>query len=457
LDIRPLTCFAAETDPAIDVVPVTRSGLEAWLGAQNPARAAFVKAAGFKGDAGKVLALPAKDGALEAFLVGAGAEDPFWAGDLPSRLPEGTYRLIGYGNDLSLAALAWAMGAYQYTAHKAAKRAPAKLLVPGGVAPDVVAAAEAITLVRDLINAPASDLGPAELEAAVRNLARRHDAAVSVVAGDDLLRQGFGLIHGVGRAAIREPRLIDLNWGSETDPKVTLVGKGVVFDSGGLDIKPASNMVLMRKDMGGAATALGLAHLILSAGLKVRLRLLIPAVENAISGNAFRPGDVLKSYKGLSVEIGNTDAEGRLILADALALADEEAPDLLVDLATLTGAARTALGPDLPALYSDNDDLAEALVAAGVEEGDPMWRMPLWKPYGKWLETPFADINNSGSSTFAGSITAALFLQRFIEKAKAWAHFDIYAWNQSTHPAKSVGGEAQAMRTIFRVLKARYG
>lgn len=457
MDIRPLTCFAGDGEPATDVVPVMRAEFDAWLAAQAPSRAAFVQGAGFKAEPGKVLALPAPDGMLECFLAGANADEPFWAGELPSRLPEGTYRLAGCSGDaLSRSALAWAMGAYQFTAHKAAKRAPAKLLVPGGVPADVVAAAQAVALVRDLINAPAGDLGPAELEAATRNVARRHDADVAVIAGDDLLRKGFGLIHGVGRAASREPRLIDLKWGSADAPKVTLVGKGVVFDSGGLDIKPASNMLLMRKDMGGAAAALGLAHLIMSAGLKVRLRLLIPAVENAVSGNAFRPGDVLKSYKGLTVEIGNTDAEGRLILADAIALADEEAPDLLIDLATLTGAARTALGPELPALYSDNDELAEAILAAGAEEGDPVWRMPLWRPYAKWLETPFADINNSGSSAFAGSITAALFLQRFIEKAKAWAHFDIYAWSQNAHPAKSVGGDAQAMRALFRVLKARF-
>ncbi|MFO1186068.1 MAG: leucyl aminopeptidase family protein [Alphaproteobacteria bacterium] len=458
MDIRPLTCFAGDGEPAIDVVPIARAGFDAWLEAQSPARAAFVKSAGFKGEAGKVLPLAGSTGTIECFLSGASAEDPFWVGDLPSRLPEGVYRLAGYeGTELSRAALAWAMGSYQFTLHKAATRAPAKLRVSGGVPADVLAAAEAITLVRDLVNAPAGDLGPAELEAAARNVARRHDAEVSVLVGDDLLRKGFALIHGVGRASSREPRLIDLRWGSDSHPKITLVGKGVVFDSGGLDIKPASNMLLMRKDMGGAATALGLAHLVMSAGLKVRLRLLVPAVENAISGNAFRPGDVLESYKGLTVEIGNTDAEGRLILADALALADEETPDLLIDLATLTGAARTALGPELPALYSDSDELADAILAAGREEGDPVWRLPLWKPYAKWLETPFADINNSGSSAFAGSITGALFLQRFVEKAKAWAHFDIYAWNQNAHPAKSIGGEAQAMRALQRVLKARYG
>lgn len=459
MDIRPLTCFAGAHEPAVDVCAVTRASLAAWLEGQSLARAAFIKGAGFTAEAGKLLALADAKGGLEAFLTGASTEDPLWPGALASSLPEGAaYRLVGIaGPELERAALAWAMGAYQYTAYKEAKRAPARLALPeGSPSRETLAAAEAITLVRDLVNTPAGDLGPAELEESARHLARRHDAEVTSICGDDLLREGHRLIHAVGRAASRAPRLIDLNWGGAREPKVTLVGKGVVFDSGGLDIKPASNMLLMRKDMGGAATALGLAHMIMSAGLKVRLRVLLPAVENAISGDAFRPGDILKSYKGLTVEIGNTDAEGRLVLADALALADEEAPDLLIDLATLTGAARTALGPEIPALYTESDELAAALMAAGTEESDPLWRMPLYRPYAKWLETPFADINNAGSSSFAGSITAALFLKRFIEKAKAWAHLDIFAWNQAAHPARAIGGEAQAMRAIFRVLKSRY-
>jgi leucyl aminopeptidase len=459
VNLRAPNCFAEARERALPVIAVTRPRLTQWLETQTAQRVAFVKAAGFQAEPGRVLALAAPDGTLEAYLVGANGDDPLWAGSLASTLPEGmAFRLEGVeGEALERAALGWAMGAYQYTAYKAAKRGPARLALPAGQpSPETFAAAEAIYLVRDLVNTPASDLGPAELEEAARLIARRHDADMSSIIGDDLVRGGFGLIHAVGRAASRPPRLIDLSWGETSAPKVTLVGKGVVFDSGGLDIKPASSMLLMRKDMGGAATALGLAHMIMSAGLKVRLRVLIPAVENAIAGNAFRPGDILKSYKGLSVEIGNTDAEGRLILADALALADKETPDLLIDLATLTGAARVALGPELPALYCDNDELAAALLAAGAAEADPLWRLPLYKPYAKWLETPFADLNNTGQNTFAGSIVAALFLRAFIDKAKAWAHFDIYAWNQTAGTSRAIGGEAQGLRAIFRVLKDRY-
>lgn len=458
-EMRQLTCFAAANEPSLPIYTVTRSALPAWLEQQAPERASFIKSSGYKADPGRVLALPDSKGALEAYLAGANADDALWTGALASTLPESsTYRLEGFsGAELDRAALGWALGAYQYTAYKAAKRGPARLALPNGApSAETGAAAEAAYFVRDLVNAPAGDLGPAELEEAARALARRHDAEVSCVVGDDLERKGFGLIHGVGRAASRAPRLIDLSWGASDAPKVTLVGKGVVFDSGGLDIKASSGMLIMKKDMGGAASTLGLAHMIMSAGLEVRLRVLIPAVENAISGNAYRPGDILKSYKGLSVEIGNTDAEGRLVLADALALADEETPDLLIDMATLTGAARVALGPELPAMYCDNEALAGALVAAGAIEGDPLWRMPLWRPYAKWLDSPVADINNSASNGFAGSIVGALFLQRFVEKAKNWVHFDLYAWNQSASAWRSIGGEAQTLRAIYRVLKDRY-
>ena len=317
--------------------------------------------------------------------------------------------------------------------------------------------ADAVFMVRDLVNTPTSDMGPDALEAAVRKLAERHKAEVEVTEGDDLLKRNFPMIHAVGRASATAPRLIDMVWGRKDAPKVTLVGKGVCFDTGGLDIKPASGMLLMKKDMGGAANVLGLASMIMAADLPVRLRVLIPAVENSISANAFRPGDVLQSRKGLTVEIGNTDAEGRLILADALALADEEAPEMLIDMATLTGAARVALGPDLPPFYTGDDALAAELATAAVEVEDPIWRMPLWKPYDAKLASKVADINNVTTDGFAGSITAALFLQRFVERAKSWAHFDIFAWNPAERPHGPVGGEAQAIRALAQVISARFG
>jgi leucyl aminopeptidase len=300
-------------------------------------------------------------------------------------------------------------------------------------------------------------MGPDALEASVRDLARRFKAKVSVVKGDALLGRNFPMIHAVGRARAEAPRLIDLSWGPAGAPKVTLVGKGVCFDTGGLDIKTASGMLLMKKDMGGAANVLGLASMLMGAGLNIRLRVLIPAVENAIAGNAFRPGDVLTSRKGATVEIGNTDAEGRLVLADALALADEEAPDLLVDMATLTGAARVALGPDLAPFYTDDEALASEISAVSTAVADPVWRMPFWMPYDSKLASKIADMNNVTSDGFAGSVTAALFLRRFVEKAGNWVHFDIFGWNPTDRPHGAAGGEAQAIRVLERVIAARYG
>jgi leucyl aminopeptidase len=314
-----------------------------------------------------------------------------------------------------------------------------------------------VFLARDLINTPANDMGPEALEKAARRLARAHKATVAVVKGEDLLKKNFPIIHAVGRASAEAPRLIDLTWGPKGAPKVTLVGKGVCFDTGGLDVKTASGMLLMKKDMGGAANVLGLASMIMEAGLKLRLRVLVPAVENSISAGSFRPGDVLTSRKGLTVEIGNTDAEGRLVLADALALADEEAPQLLVDMATLTGAARVALGPDLPPFYTDDEALAADIAAASAAEEDPLWRMPLWRPYAAKLASKIADTNNVTSDGFAGSVTAALFLQRFVGKAKSWAHFDIYGWNPADRPHGPIGGEAQGIRALEKVISQRFG
>jgi leucyl aminopeptidase len=331
-----------------------------------------------------------------------------------------------------------------------------RLVLPQGVDAKAVAAeANATFTVRDMVNAPANLFGPDELEAAAARMAKTHNAKFSVTRGAALAK-GFPLIHAVGSASPRRPRLIEFTWGNSKHPKVTLVGKGVVFDTGGLDIKPSASMVLMKKDMGGAANVLGLADLIMSAKLPVRLRVLIPAVENAIAGEAFRPGDVFKSRKGLTVEIGNTDAEGRLILADALTYADEEAPEILIDMATLTGAARVALGPDLPPFYTDDDKLAASLAGAALAANDPLWRLPLWRPYYAMIESPVADINNAGVGGFAGSISAALFLRRFVEKAGAYLHFDIFAWTPNPKPGRPKGGEAQGMRALFAMLAKQF-
>ena len=317
--------------------------------------------------------------------------------------------------------------------------------------------AEAATLARDLINTPANDMGPAQLAQAARDLAVRFGAQFNCIVGDELTHQNFPLIHAVGIASPRTPRLIDLTWGDPAHPKVTLVGKGVCFDTGGLDLKPSSAMLIMKKDMGGAANVLALALMVMDAKLKVRLRVLIPAVENAVAGNAFRPLDVFPSRKGATVEIGNTDAEGRLVLADALAFADEEAPDLLIDLGTLTGAARVALGPDLPPFYTNDETLALDIARCAKAENDPLWRLPLWAPYDSWLDSKVADISNAPSGTFAGSITCALFLQRFVAAAKSWLHVDIYGWTPSAKPARPEGGECQAARAIYKLLGERYG
>jgi leucyl aminopeptidase len=317
--------------------------------------------------------------------------------------------------------------------------------------------ADAAAMARDLINTPANDMGPEELAAAAQNLAQRFGADFNCITGDDLKRGNFPLIHAVGMASPRAPRLIDMSWGDSAHPKVTLVGKGVCFDTGGVDLKPATGMQIMKKDMGGAANVLALALMIMDAKLKIRLRVLIPAVENAVAGNAFRPLDIFPSRKGPTVEVGNTDAEGRLVLADALALADEDKPDLLIDLGTLTGAARVALGPDVPPFYTNDETLARDLARCAEAENDPLWRMPLWRAYDAWLDSKVADINNAPSGGFAGSITCALFLQRFVEAAKSWLHVDIYGWTPSAKPARPEGGECQAARAIYRLLGERYG
>ncbi|MCO5155728.1 MAG: leucyl aminopeptidase family protein [Aquamicrobium sp.] len=451
--------LTAATDPARPVHLVTRAGL-AGLALDDAARG-WVAGNGFSGEEGKLLLLPGAGGDIAGALFGVaeqrGGFSPLGLGALARQLPEGAWRFAETPAEPELALLGLALGGYAFSRYRKHQGRDVAFAVPEGVDGEPVRRrAEAIFLVRDLINTPASDMGPEALERAAHDLAAAHGAEVAVIAGDELLAQNFPMIHAVGRAAAQAPRLIDLTWGRPDAPKLALVGKGVCFDTGGLDIKPASGMLLMKKDMGGAANVLGLAALVMGGRLDVRLRVLIPAVENAISGNAFRPGDVLRSRKGPTVEIGNTDAEGRLVLADALALADEEEPDLLIDMATLTGAARVALGPDLPPFFTDDEALAAALVAASAAVADPLWRMPLWSPYDKKLASKVADLNNVTTDGFAGAVTAALFLRRFVDRARSWAHLDVFGWCPVEKPHCPVGGEAQGIRAIETVLAERY-
>ena len=427
----------------------------------SPAHRGFALAQGFAARTGQHCLLPDPQGALATVLLGIDAAsrrpDPFVAGRLAALLPAGDYALSGEIGDPALAALSWLLQGYRFDRYRKPSPARARLVVPDGVDGDEVSRiAESAMLARDLVNTPANELGPGEIEAAIRGLASECGATVTSIVGDDLIARNFPMIHAVGRASTRAPRLVDLVWGDPAHPKVTLVGKGVAFDTGGLNLKPDASMLLMKKDMGGAAAAIAAARMIMLAKLPVRLRLLVPAVENAVSGNAFRPGDVLASRKGLSVEIGNTDAEGRLILADALALADEEAPALLVDFATLTGAARTALGPELPPFYTHDETLASEIARLGMAVNDPVWRLPLWPPYDGLLDSKIADVNHISGGGMAGSVTAALFLNRFVEKTKSYAHFDIYAWNPSNKPGRPEGGECQGARLIHAVVKQLY-
>ena len=455
-----------ETAPAASAIPITFATKATWekLCAELPAEARkFARANGFAAKPGACLTLPSADGQIAHVLFGLEDEtsksrDLFRPGALPGLLPAGVYCFENSPHDLRLAALAFALGSYRFGRYRRADVSSVRLVPPEGVdIAEIARMADAAALARDLINTPSNDMGPEELALAAEQLAKRFGAKFGCIVGDDLTRQNFPLIHAVGRASTRAPRLIDLSWGEPAHPKVTLVGKGVCFDTGGLDLKPSSGMLIMKKDMGGAANVLALALMVMDARLKVRLRVLIPAVENAVAGNAFRPLDIFTSRKGLTVEIGNTDAEGRLVLADALALADEEKPDLLIDLGTLTGAARVALGPDLPPFYTNDETLALDLAAHAKQENDPLWRLPLWPPYDTWLDSKVANLNNAPAGTFAGSITCALFLQRFVEAAKSWLHVDIYGWTPSAKPARPEGGECQAARAIYKLLGQRYG
>jgi leucyl aminopeptidase len=447
----------ANAVPIWFVTPENFAELRARLDANA---VAYADAAGFEPKAGRHLLLPGSAPSLAGVLFGlegtAEPKDPFLPGRLAGLLPDGAYRFGNAPQDARLAALAFALGCYSFARYRKAQAHKLTLDLPQSVdGNELSRIVEGVTLARDLINTPANDMGPPELEAAVRALGARHSATVSAVTGDDLLAKNFPLIHAVGRAAAHAPRLIDLRWGDQDHPRVTLVGKGVCFDTGGLDIKPESGMLNMKKDMGGAATALALAHMLMAANTKICLRVLIPAVENSISGASFRPRDIYRSRKGITVEIGNTDAEGRLLLADALALADEEAPDLIVDFATLTGAARVALGPEVPPFFTDDNALAEDLMRGAAAENDPLWRLPLWLPYEQMLESKIADTNNVGGSQ-GGAITAALFMRKFVSNAKSWLHFDIFAWTPTAKPGRPEGGECQAARALNAVLRARY-
>ena len=426
------------------------------IGAIDPIALDWARKAGFKAESGAVLLIPSEDGHLGGALFGLGAnpsEAPFLTGKLPRTLPAGKWHIETAPLTANRLALGYGLGSYSFDRYKAAGKEAPTLMIPADAdAADIKRQLAGVFLARDLINMPTNDMGPNALEEAFRALGESYKAQVSVVSGDDLLKQNFPLIHTVGRASAEAPRLLKMRWGKKGHRKVTLVGKGVCFDTGGLDIKPAASMLLMKKDMGGAANVMGLALMIMDAKLKVDLRVLVPVVENSISANAFRPGDIYRSRKGLTVQIDNTDAEGRLILADALAYADEEDTDLLIDMATLTGAARVALGPDLPPFYTDDEDLAHDLTESSLTVDDPMWRMPLYKGYEKDISARIADLTNAPSGGMAGSITAALFLKRFVTNAKSWAHFDIFGWTPAERPHSPLGGEAQAIRALYHLI-----
>jgi leucyl aminopeptidase len=461
--MTPNDVFASDSEAARTLHCVQTAALDEWRKAQLPQIGLWLDAHTFTAASGSALLLPGEGGVRGAVLGIADPHDPFAYAHAPYALPPGDWRIEGALDADARRALqlGWGLGAYRYTRYKAPTRLPARLVFeqPDAETADVLAAC---WRVRELVNTPTEHMGPQELENAIRELAQAHGAQVDTIEGDALLEANFPAIHAVGRASHRAPRLIELRWSAHADggedlPHIVLVGKGVCFDTGGLDIKPAAGMRNMKKDMGGAAHAIALAGLIMTRALPLRLTLLVPAVENAIGPNAFRPGEIVATRKGVSVEIDNTDAEGRVILCDALAYAGEALPDLVFDFATLTGAARIALGPDLPALYSNDDALANDWLAAGERERDPLWRMPLWQPYMRYLTSNVADIANASNTPMAGSITAAIYLQRFVPRGLKWAHLDVYSWNDSDRPGHPAGGEAQGLRAVYALLKARFG
>jgi len=445
-----------------DIIPITvvdSSSLASWL-ESHPHYREWAKSNGFKAEPGTHLVLPSAERAAERVLAAPNAGAPVWAfAGLPTALPEGRYRLeapLGRAQATD-AALGWRLGAYSFRRYKAPKRAPAELELPAETdGEEVERLGAAMEFARDLINTPAEDMGPQDLVAAGREIAERAGASARLISGDALLRENYPTIHAVGRAAAREPALLDIAWGDESAPRVTLVGKGVCFDTGGLDIKPHDGMLEMKRDMGGAAVVLGLAQALMSTNASIRLRVLVPAVENSISGNAIRPRDIIRTRSGKTVEIGNTDAEGRLILCDALTEADSEAPELLIDCATLTGAAKIALGPEVQALYCDDDEAAAALQHTSASVGDPLWRMPIWRGYRKQIDSECADLNNVSKSPLGGSIIAALYLAQFVTTARTWAHLDIIAANVSARPGRPEGGEATGLRALYSYICERY-
>jgi leucyl aminopeptidase len=455
------TSFARNAKDAIPLSAVRESDLKRFLAARPKLEASFLANTGFKAKDGDLKLVPDAQGNIAAAVLGLGKGDDVLAlAHFSEQLPAGIYRFADVPDTHggAVGALAWALGTYAFARYKKAEPKGAKLALPQGVdGEEVTRIAEGLFLARDLINTPPNDMGPEELAGAALALAKKHGAKFAVTVGEALVKANYPLIHAVGQGSDRAPRLIDIAWGRAGAPKVTLVGKGVCFDTGGYDLKPSSGMLSMKKDMGGAATVLAIADMVMGAKLDVRLRVLVPAVENSVSGNAYRPSDVFKSRKGLTVEIGNTDAEGRLVLADALTEADSEAPELLIDIATLTGAARVATGFELPPYFTDDETLAADLMRHANAVQDPMWRLPLWRGYESALSSGVADLNNNPDYGYAGAITAALFLNRFVAKAKAWAHFDIAAWSDRPKPGRRKGAEANCARAIYALLKERYG
>ena len=457
-----MTDFAAllaptDGQPSVPLIPVTKAGLDGWLATQSERVRVAVAAQDFKAAPDSIAILP-DDGPADWFVVAGVAEGPLgsWALATPAeKLPAGRFALAG---ELGQAGLGWCLAQHRFGRYRRLETKGARVLTTTSLGAISAAAseAEAVALVRDLVDTPASDLGPAELAKAVID-ALGSQAEVRVTTGEALIDQNFPAVHAVGRAAAQAPRLIEAVWGDAAHPVVAIIGKGITFDSGGLNIKPGGGMALMKKDMGGAAHALALAKLVIQANLRVRLHLIIPAAENAIAGNAMRPGDIIGTRAGKTVEITNTDAEGRLVLCDAIALAAEKNPALIIDFATLTGAARVALGPQLPALFANDDALASELVAAGAQVGDPVWRLPLWAPYHDMLKSSLADMVNSADGGFAGAITAALFLEKFVPTGVPWAHFDTFAWNNASRPGRPKGGEALALRASWAMLRGRFG
>jgi len=452
--------FAKSGRNAIALHAVTAAELKRFYTRRSKRETAYLRHSGFSARDGELRLIPDTAGAIASAVLGLGkGGDSLALANFSEQLPAGTYRFADVPADISGAngALAWLLGTYQYRRYRRGKSTGAKLVAPGGTdIAEVTRIAESVFLGRDLINTPPNDMGPEELAGAVRDLAQKHRAKYSVIVGEALLKQNYPLIHAVGKGSERAPRLAGFVWGRAAAPKVTLVGKGVVFDTGGYDLKPAAGMASMKKDMGGAATVLAIAGMVMGAGLDVRLRVLVPAVENSVSGAAYRPSDVFASRKGLTVEIGNTDAEGRLVLADALSEADSETPELLIDIATLTGAARTATGFELPPFFTDDEALAVELMKHASETNDPMWRLPLWRGYESALNSSVADLTNNPNYGYAGAITAALFLNRFVSRAKSWVHLDIAAWVDRPKPGRRAGAEVTTARAIYALLKARY-